>query len=462
MKKLIISLSAICICFACNQPNINPLVIPPNDTIPHDTVPKDTIIIVPHDTVYEPPANRISDVETDYSPLNPSGLPTLRINTSGQAISSRSTWIENGVTYELFDATGSLIISGETDIKGRGNSTWDFPKKPYSLKLKTKQSILGMPAHKRWALLANYADKTLLRTEIGLKLGYIFNNLAWTPHAQQVNFYLNDEYRGVYQISESVKIDLNRVNIPKISTSNHNGGFLVECDWRANEGGGEEFWFKSPREWIFYNCSDPDAELDAVISATNKTIFQTIQEKIQSVENMVYTNNSLSVKQDYIDVNSFIDYYFVQEIVKNVDSKFALSVFLYYNPQTEKIHLGPLWDFDLCCGNVDYCDARYSTGFWLKDAPYYKKLFNSDTFKNLLKERWVEKKADVFALIDFIDQRAAEMEKAQRQNYKKWTIQDKYIWPNGWIESNYTDEIAHTKSWLWERLNWLDEQINAL
>ena len=444
---------------ACQEPNVPKQPENSTDTIPKDTIPQDTIVL-PEDTIPEPIPNPISDMETDYSPLNPSGLPTLRINTNGQSVNSKDIWV-SGVDYQIFNKDRVLIFSGETEIKGRGNSTWDMPKKPYSLKLVQKKAILGMPSHKRWALLANYADKTLLRTEIGYKLGKIFDNMAWSPSAAQVNFYFNDEYQGVYQISEAIKIDANRVNVNEISTSNPNGGFLVECDWRR----GEIYNFPSNHSgYVWFNCSDPDKNLDAIIPGLGISLFSKIKNKILDVENILYSENTnnFNAKAAVIDMDSFIDYFFVNEIVKNVDAQFALSVFMYYDPQTQKIHLGPIWDFDLGCGNSNYADSQYATGWWIKDSPWFERLFYHTDFKALVKQRWAEKKLQVLDLLNFIDQRTAYIDKAQQQNFKKWTILDKYVWPNSWVTGTYEGEIAQTKSWLLQRINWLDGAINGL
>ncbi|MDR0829325.1 MAG: CotH kinase family protein [Prevotellaceae bacterium] len=387
-------------------------------------------------------------------------MPTIKINTQNRPVVDRENWL-SGAVYEIFDKDNTLILSGETDIKGRGNSTWDFPKKPYSLKLQPKKSVLGMPSHKRWALLANFADKTLLRTEVGYKLGEIFNNMAWHPHAEQVNLYMNEEYRGVYQISEVIKIDNNRVNIQEISTSNPNGGFIVECDWRN----GEEFHFHSNRYGnVWFNCSDPDENLNA--TATNgQTLFNIIKNRILNAETVLYSSNFKNEQtgyRQYLDVNSFIDWFLVNEIVKNVDAKFALSVFLYYNPATQKIYLGPIWDFDLGCGNNNYSDAEFSTGWWVKYSPWFEQLFQDAYFKNLVKQRWNEKKSQVIDLQNFIAQRSVKMDKAQQQNFKKWTILNLWIWPNRIVTGSYSGEINEMQSWLNQRVTWLDGAINGL
>lgn len=129
-----------------------------------------------------------------------SGLPVIKIDTTGQSIPVREEyvpgsftskhifdWIE-GVKFSLYDKDGIKLLEGETEMKGRGNSTWNLEKKPYNLKLGKKTSVLGMPSHKRWALLANHYDRSLLRTEIAAKLGETFDKMAWHPHAEPVVF----------------------------------------------------------------------------------------------------------------------------------------------------------------------------------------------------------------------------------------------------------------------------------
>jgi hypothetical protein len=154
------------------------------------------------------------------------GLPVIKIDTHDRAITSTDDWFKKlnpGVesSYTIYEVTGEKVQEASTDIKGRGNTTWAMPKKPYSLKLDTKASLLGMPTHKRWNLLANYSDKTLLRTEVAFKMGEILEDgLNWTPRSRHIQLYLNNEYQGVYQLVEAIKIDENRVAIKDITKKN--------------------------------------------------------------------------------------------------------------------------------------------------------------------------------------------------------------------------------------------------
>jgi hypothetical protein len=398
--------------------------------------------------------------ETDFTPQQfASGLPVLKLDTSNREINSTVTWLED-VTYELYDQSGTLLSFGNLDIKGRGNSTWSMPKKPYSLKLADKTSLVGMPSHKRWALLANYADKTLLRTDAAFKLGNIFDNLVWTPRAEYVDMYLNGEYRGVYQLTEQIKVDANRVSINKIKKSAPDDGYILEIDSRR----GEEFNFTTTKGVVFC-CSDPDEDLDEMIKGENRTLFEKIQEDVQNAENVLYSDDfrdSETGYQQYFDVNSFIDWYLVNEIVKNTDAVFYTSVYMYYDSVKQKYCMGPIWDFDISQGNINYNGCDNTEGFWIKNSVWISRLFEDTTFVGQVKARWSEKKAAVYGILHFIDEQAAYITTAANYNFQKWTILDKYVWPNAYVGNSYTAEIAYLKKWLSERINWLDIAINGL
>jgi hypothetical protein len=386
------------------------------------------------------------------------GLPVVKIDTQNRPVDSTSVWVE-GTAYTLYDADGGQLLNDYTDIKGRGNTTWGMPKKSYSLKLSTKKSMLGMSEHKRWAVLANYSDKTLLRTEIAFRMGTIFDNLAWTSRSKQVNFYFNNQYQGVYQLTEAIKIDANRVNINEISEKNPGGGYILEIDFR----GGETFNFATTRGIIF-NCSDPDEGLDKVIDGDTRTIFQKIQADVQHIEDVIYSDSFSGPDEGYrkyIDVASFVDWYLVYEIKKNTDANFSLSVFMYYDPVKMKYCMGPLWDYDLSLGN--YKDAADDpTGFYTKYSAWIARLFEDSYFVSLVKNRWNAKKQEIDNLSQYIDEQASYLDKAQTYNFKKWDILNINVWPNAVVTGSYQGEIDYVKSWLSQRISWLDTAINGL
>jgi hypothetical protein len=387
------------------------------------------------------------------------GLPAIKIDTQNRPVNSTSVWVE-GTAYTLYDANGVQLLNDYTDIKGRGNSTWGMPKKPYSLKLSTKKSVLGMSEHKRWALMANYSDKTLLRTEVAFRMGTVFDNLAWTSRSKQVNFYFNNQYVGVYQLTESIKIDTNRVNINEISEKNPGGGYILEIDVRK----GEIFNFTTTRGIVF-NCSDPDDGLDKVIDGDTRTIFEKIRTDVQHVEDVIYSADFADFDEGYrkyIDIDSFVDWYLVNEITKNNDAVFYSSVYMYYDPVQKKYCMGPLWDYDISSGNINYNGNDNPEGFWIKGCAWITRLFQDPYFVSLVKNRWNAKKQEIANLSQYIDDQAAYLDRAQTYNFKKWNILNIYVWPNAVVTGSYQGEIDYIKSWLGQRIAWLDTAINGL
>jgi hypothetical protein len=395
---------------------------------------------------------------SNYQLTEATGLPVLRINTEKRKITSTEIWVENA-SYTLHGSDGSLLAEGPTDVKGRGHTTWTMPKKPYALKLADKTSFFGMPEHKRWAVLANFADKTLLRNEIAFKMGYIFDNLAWTPHSAPVDLFLNGKYLGVYQLTEQVKVDKNRVNVNgTISAENPAGGYLLEVDSRR----GDPFNFTTTMEAAIC-LSDPDDGYNE--SAGGVTLFDKVKTDVQHLEDVLYGNNFTDPDEGYrkyLDVDSLIDWYLVNEITKNNDARLQSSVYFYFDADLQKYRFGPLWDFDISMGNIDYTDCEFPEGFWVKDAKWISRLYEDPSFRLQLKNRWNEKKSEVNAIFQFIDERAAYLEIPQTHNFKKWIILKKEVWPNPQVSGSYAGEIDYLKTWLVKRLSWFDTAINDL
>ena len=192
-----------------------------------------------------------------------SGLPVVRINTvSGEDPKDKETWLE-GSTIRIEKADGTLDYEGQFSLRGRGNGTWAMPKKPYAIKLEDSSKILGMPKHKRWILLANWGDRTLLRNVAAFWLAEHTESLAWTPRGQFVELVLNGTYRGNYFLCEQIKINKNRLNIPEMADFEtdpqliREGGFHLEIDpydqsgrsWR-NEFGPYYAWNEAAPKFI--------------------------------------------------------------------------------------------------------------------------------------------------------------------------------------------------------------------
>ncbi|MEO6150488.1 MAG: CotH kinase family protein [Mucilaginibacter sp.] len=390
-----------------------------------------------------------------FTVKNFTGIPIFYLTTSAPVVSK-----DDYVTGSLVINTNTLFQQDKNNIslqiKGRGNSTWGMPKKPYRLKFDSKAVVLGMAAAKNWVLLANYSDKSLLRTSVAFNLG---NRIGanFTPKGQYVDLVLNGEYLGNYFVTSQVEVHENRVNIPELKAGDVtedkiSGGYLLELDQRLDE----EFWFRTTRNIPFTIKSPED------IPAAQ---FEYIKAYIQATENSLNAANFADPVEGYakyINVDSFINWYIVQELLKNQDAKDFSSIY-YYKDRGGKLCMGPLWDFDLAAGNVNYSDAVNATGWWIKDGPWFKRLFLDPAFKAKVKKRWNQLKyKDIATLGTYIDSTTNYINLSQKENFKKWPILDKYVWPNPVVLGTYEKEVDRVKTWITQRAYWLDGEFNKM
>lgn len=333
-------------------------------------------------------------------------------------------------------------------IKGRGHSTWEFIKKPYKVKFDSSSKMLGMPKDKEWVFLANYSDKTLLRNILGFEMGKRLG-MAYSPRYKTVNLFLNGEDQGSYLLTEQIKISSNRVN----STSTDiTGGYLVELDNHTDN----DFTFSvSSFPYAIKEPEEPTLEQQDYI----KNYFTDAYNSLKSLK----TSGAEKNYEEFIDVDSFIDWYLVNEILKNSDAANYSSIY-FHKSSNEKIKMGPLWDFDLAGGNVNYTDAQFPEGWWIRSkSPWFSKLFLDPVFEQRVKQRWnnlKSKHVDLSSLLLFIDQKSKSLELTQDNNFKVWPIMDIYVWPNAVVAGSYQGEVDYLKTWLTLRMNWIDSHLN--
>ena len=365
---------------------------------------------------------------------------------------------KDGVRLDIVPKTeyirGTLKISSKNEdenlianirIRGRGNSTWIFPKKPYQIKFDHKESILGIPKDKKWILLANYSDKTMLRNEVAFDLSRL-SNLNWTPESRFVELFINNEYLGIYQITQKIEETSNRVNLKK-------NGYLLVIDQpgRLNP---DNIFFKTKNH--LFKIKEPKLDF-----RDNKYFI--IKNFIELAENVLFSNNfkdPLHGYSKYFDVDSFVDWYLINEITMNSDSKFVTSVFMNYVPGG-KLKMGPIWDYDISLGNINYNKyTKNPNGFYIKNAPWFSRLFEDPRFVAKVKSRfnYFYNKRDL--LQEHINLNFLYLNQSQERNFHKWPILGKYIWPNNVYFSTYEEEVSYLKEWLDKRLEWLHYNLN--
>ena len=363
----------------------------------------------------------------------------LHITTLNQApIDSRDVYVTGAVSVdsETFGKTGLTM-----QIKGRGNSSWEYPKKPYRIKFDERQSILGMREARDYVLLAEYNDKSLIRNYLAHYFS-TFLNIGYHLETRFVSLYINGSYRGVYLLTEQIEQDKNRLDIDDSLLAD--GGFLIELETEERmykEGIENIDWFTVDNRYFVIKSPSMD-ELSPMV----------IETKINFMKG--YLNNFLaSIETDtydtYIDTDNFIDYFILSELFKQVDVGYS-SVFT-YKDLNEKMHMGPVWDFDISSGNGDYYDSSYS-GYWVDYNPWFYRLIQQDSFEQKFITRFK-------ALMDeYFDDLIAELEYVSGllyqpaiQNFEKWDILDIYVWPNppAMVEANtYSKQITYLKKYL--------------
>lgn len=391
-------------------------------------------------------------------------LPKVYITTQGGTpIQDKENYVTSVVKIE---DPSQLYTNGETfsasaGVRGRGNSTWGMPKKPYKIKLEEKARLLGMSKDKEWALLANYSDKSLQRNLTAFEISRI-TEMNWTPKSISVEFYLNGSYQGVYTLTEQVKVSSERVDIDLVEDTDNSGealtgGYFIELDFHFDEG--ERF--KTDLKQLPLMFKDPDEPTRQQLAYV-KNFFNSAEKVLYSDD---FTNPETGYTR-YIDMESFVKYFIVQELTKNCDGNMRGSCYLSL-PRNGKITQPTVWDFDIAFGNANHivdegATSRGWDGWYIKTcSPWFDQFFKDPAFVSALKTKWNALKPQLDKLPQFIDKNTELLQNAQKRNFNKWNIHE-IEWPNYTDRGSYEGEISFLKEFVVKRLEWLDREINRL
>mgnify|MGYP001590381203 FL=1 len=381
-------------------------------------------------------------------------IPTINIEINNfEEINSKDDYVKG--TFE-FNSRGYDFEDFVQPIKirGRGNSTWDMPKKSYQFKLEEKHNLFNFPEDKKWLMLANYSDKTMLRNALAFELGYL-SKLDWTPNYHFAEVVINGKAKGLYQFTEKVETgDSNRVQIG-------DEGYLLEVD-QLDRIDNDDIAFRTEKKLLFV-VKDPDLE-------SGSSELEKIKSYVIQTENVLYgdefddPNNGYS---KYIDVDSFVDWYLINEISKNNDAIFFSSVYMNY-VQGGKLKMGPIWDFDIAFGNINYNNNEKIDGFYVKNAPWIERLFQDKFFVEKVKSRYNYFYNYKNTIIDKSNYYSEQLAQARFNNENIWNVLGKYVWPNNvtfnssWSSSPFKEEQNYLNSWTSDRMDWLNIEIKKL
>ena len=435
----------------------------------------------------------INDTSTNYSttpiwfqsPLifNSSNLPIVIINTNGQTIIDDPRIVcDMGIIDNGIGVINSINdpfndYNGKISIEFRGSSSQSFPKKSYALETQgvngnnNNVSILGLPIENDWILYAPYSDKSLMRNFLTFDLGRKMGN--YSPRTVFCELVINGDYKGIYISMEKIKRDNDRVDIAKLDSDDLSGdsltgGYIIKIDKYTGTGGAG--WLSD-----FPDIGGGSLHLKYHYPEASVMLPQQLDYIEHYVDSFEYALNGPNFADTgigyakYIDVNSFIDLYIINELSKNIDG-YRLSTYMYKDRDSNggKLTMGPFWDYNLAYGNADYCNGGITSGWEVNsgcgdDNPFwFERLLDDTTYQNKLKCKWEYLRDRSFhqdSLFSFIDSIALYLNDAQQRNFQQWNILGNYIWPNYYVGNTYQDELIFIKDWISDRLVWIDNNI---
>ncbi len=356
--------------------------------------------------------------------------------------------------------------NGNISIEIRGNTSQAFPKKQYAIETcdssgeNLNVKLLDLPEENDWILYAPYSDKSLIRNVLAYQMARQTGQYA--SRSRFCELVLNDEYMGIYVLFEKIKRDEFRVNISKlsldgISGDDATGGYILEID-RKKDAKSKGFYSTLGTNYYQYRYPNNDD-----IKPEQETYIRNF---IGDFEIALFSENFQDPLEGYyrfIEMNSFIDYMIVNEVAKNIDA-YRLSTFMYKTKDSKggKLHMGPVWDFNIAFGNSNYQGGYHSDSLVTVNHPWWPRLAEDSVFTNALQKRWNDLRLKAFSnetILHTIDSLTQILSESHERNFTRWDIIGHNVWPNYYVGESYTQEINFLKSWIIDRLHWLDENL---
>ncbi len=414
-------------------------------------------------------------------------LPIVIIDTNGESIEDEpkitaklKIIFEEGQTSKYTDAPN--VYDGFIGIEKRGNGSLSYQKPSYGFETRLENGennnveILGLPEENDWILYAAHIDKALMRNALTYRFVREMGHYASrTRHCELI---LNGEYRGIYVLMEKLKQDDKRIDVSRFKEGDNEdeGGYIFKVDagWDENKGwqGDDIFVDEEGYEyWMRYQYVYPQKdEITDEQRAFIKDFMEVLDKRIFDIN----YSGSEELFQDWIDINSAIDLFLINEFTLNPDG-FRLSTFMHYDPTKEpsKLYLGPAWDYNVGYSNYferfgKFDDWDYDNHWWgvLDRIPFWwKRFMNDDIFLRGLIDRYKSLRQDILTSEWFnerIDSLSEHMDSAIERNFNLWT-DDIILADLNWASTNtHHEDVELLKLWIPKRLAWMDNEIDIL
>ena len=387
-------------------------------------------------------------------------LPTVVIHTANnQEPYDKEHEIDCYIS--IISNNGTQLVADTATIRERGNASRTFPKKPYRIKFAHKQQVLGSPAKaKKWTLISNYGDKTLMRNQLAFELSRRFG-MPYTPFCQYVDVVLNGDYKGTYQLCDQIEVRKNRVDITEMTPQDNSGealtgGYLFEVDAYAED--------EPNKNGVFYSTYGTPFSIK---SPDEDSITTQQKNYIRSQYNQMETDNGWKQK---LDLKTFLRHFLVGEVSGNTDTYW--SVYMYKHRSNDTIYVGPCWDFDLAFDNDNRTypvnnrtDYIYRSGG--SSVGYMRSLVDKIVVydagaKQQLKDLWAQIRQSGFteeSMLDYINEQAQMLEQSQRLNFTRWKILSECVHLNPSARGSYQAEVDVVLRYMRNRIAWMDNKL---
>ena len=385
-------------------------------------------------------------------------LPTVVIHTQDN-VAPYDKEHEITCLVTIISNDGASVLTDTATIRERGNYSRGFPKKPYRIKFANKHKVLGSKANaKKWTLINNYGDKTLMRNQLAFELSRRFG-MPYTPFCAYVDVVLNGDYKGCYQLCDQIEVRKNRVDIEEMTPEDNSGealtgGYLIEVDAYAEE---------EPEQSMFWSDKGTGVTIK---SPGDDEITPEQKEYIRAHYSTMEKN-----WKDYLDLNTFLRHFLVGEMSGNTDTYW--SVYMYKHRLNDTMYVGPCWDFDLAFENdnrtypisnkTDYIYRTCgSTTGYMKTLVDMIVVRDAEA-KNRLETIWAEIRQAGFteeSFIAYIDEQETLLQQSQRLNFMRWPILNEYVHQNPRTYGSYEAEVENVRRFINYRIAWMDNKLH--
>ncbi len=387
------------------------------------------------------------------------GIPVVYLETEkGASITSRSQYVS--ATFSFDGGKGGYEERPETPIliRGRGNSTWKWEKKPYKIHFQEPTSLLGLPAAEEWALFANYADKSLIRNRLAQAMASALS-FRYCPTQVLVNVFLNGEYVGVYGLGEHLEEGVGRVEVRHDMTQRDCGYFLEAGGVVSGvDVKGMNYFHAGLVKFVL--IKGPEYNL------LTSEQFAFIDEYMRAADLAVKNGAGY---EEYLDLESLVDWMIMTELSNNTDCAWRRSTYFTKNPG-EKLVMGPVWDFDLAFGNFSKDVAGFDTWVSTSEDDYVgvtwsTYLLEDPEFQALFKKRWEEKRSELLEIAtEEIWENYHLLSRSADENFQRWQILGKKVAFERFDTKDYPtyfSQMVYLENFLIDRAAWIDSQVEA-